>query len=196
MRTKHNVILIDPPWQYRNFRADKGKAHGAVAAQYKTMKPREIIALPIGSFAAKDAVLFLWTTVTHIPVAISAMEAWGFKYITCIPWVKTVPNTGNIRSIMGFWTRGAAELLFIGERGRARNIKKPGFTRKDTPVGLLVGEPRVFWARAPRAGEHSKKPLEYHQWIERMLLPPYLEVFARRPRRGWRVLGDEVGSHL
>lgn len=56
---------------------------------------------------------------------------------------------------------------------------------------------RVLWA--PRA-EHSRKPEEVHEWVER-LFPgegpeTRLELFARRPRPGWTCWGGDLGFIL
>jgi N6-adenosine-specific RNA methylase IME4 len=47
---------------------------------------------------------------------------------------------------------------------------------------------------APR-GRHSEKPVAFAEVIER-LYPnvPKLEMFARAPRAGWDVWGNEVGT--
>jgi N6-adenosine-specific RNA methylase IME4 len=44
--------------------------------------------------------------------------------------------------------------------------------------------------------EHSHKPEEQFAVIERISNPPYLELFARRPREGWDIWGDEVASDI
>lgn len=41
-------------------------------------------------------------------------------------------------------------------------------------------------------GAHSAKPDEVHRRIERLLVGPYLELFARNPRPGWQTWGDEL----
>ena len=43
---------------------------------------------------------------------------------------------------------------------------------------------------APRR-EHSRKPDETYERIERLLAGPYLELFARRSRAGWDGLGQQ-----
>ncbi len=45
---------------------------------------------------------------------------------------------------------------------------------------------------APRTG-HSAKPDEFYRIVERVSLPPYLDLFGRRERDGWTVWGNEVG---
>ena len=42
--------------------------------------------------------------------------------------------------------------------------------------------------------EHSRKPDQMHEDLERLFDGPYLELFARRTRPGWDVWGDEVGD--
>lgn len=42
-----------------------------------------------------------------------------------------------------------------------------------------------------RKREHSRKPDEQYELVERCSPGPYLEMFARHPRQGWTVWGDE-----
>jgi hypothetical protein len=41
--------------------------------------------------------------------------------------------------------------------------------------------------------EHSRKPDEVYERIERLVDGPYLELFARQRRPGWDAWGREVG---
>jgi N6-adenosine-specific RNA methylase IME4 len=110
------------------------------------------------------------------------MRAWGFDYMTGLPWVKIkgVPQVDlfgelRIRSSwgIGYWFRGVTEPILIGKRGNA----KPPATDW---AGILC-----------ERMEHSRKPENIHHYA--MSLPgPYLELFARRPYPGWDVWGDQV----
>jgi N6-adenosine-specific RNA methylase IME4 len=40
--------------------------------------------------------------------------------------------------------------------------------------------------------EHSRKPDEAHERIERLLVGPYVELFARAVRPGWVTWGNEI----
>jgi N6-adenosine-specific RNA methylase IME4 len=44
----------------------------------------------------------------------------------------------------------------------------------------------------PPRREHSRKPAEVVERIERLVDGPYLELFAREPRSGWDAWGDRV----
>ena len=189
------AILADPPWSYRNFGGStsgrRNRVNGAAAAHYGTMTDEDIAAIPVGSFAAKDAVLFMWATWPRLDAAFRILPAWGFpQYVTAVPWVKTLPSAREIHRGVGTWTMGASEVLLIARRG----APEPQHADKGKPLGILTDAPPVFYAPV---GRHSAKPLEVHGWIER-LFPggTFLELFARRERPGWTTWGNELGFQL
>src|SRR5204862_70197 len=57
------------------------------------MPTEEIASLEVP--AAKDAVLFLWSTCGVLPQALAVMSAWGFEYRAHIVWVKPSPGIGT-----------------------------------------------------------------------------------------------------
>lgn len=183
---KHSVILADPAWRYQNW---TDAANGAAASAYETMLVEEIAAIPVAAWAAKDAVLTLWTTWPKLDEGLRVLEAWGFSYVTGLPWVKVTPSSGEIYRGIGFWTQSASEVLLIGRRGELRRADGV-----EPVMGLLHGEQRVFYA--PRT-KHSAKPLEVHGWLE-ALFPgaTFLELFARLTRPGWTCWGLELGFRL
>ncbi len=192
---RYSAILADPPWAYRNFGGSTSgcrvRIHGNPLGHYSTMSDEDIAAIPVSSWAPESAVLFLWATWPRLEAAFRVMPAWGFpEYVTAIPWVKTIPSSRTIYRGVGVWTMGASEVLLIARRGNiAIQHEKTG-----KQIGLLLSDPPVFYA--PRS-EHSRKPTEIHEWIERIMPDgPYLELFARRPRAGWVTWGNELGFHL
>jgi N6-adenosine-specific RNA methylase IME4 len=79
---------------------------------------------------------------------------------------------------LGYYVRQQLELLLIGRRGKFP-VPLPG----DRPAAVLF---------APR-GEHSKKPVEIYEVIERMYPGlPRFELFQRTPRPGWHGYGNEL----
>ena len=178
---KYGVILADPPWQYRV----KNKS-GVAENHYHTMSAGELGALPIQDMAADDSVLLLWCTWPQLEVGMKLIDAWGFKYITGMPWVKIqglpqVDLFGDLRIKpawgIGFWIRGATEPILICRKGKA---KPPDFDW----VGLIC-----------ERMQHSRKPDNLHEYAE-TLPGPYLELFARRRRPGWDAWGNEVDSDI
>ena len=183
------VILIDPPWAYQNMRES---VNGAASSHYVTMTDEDILDLPLASLASDDCVLACWATWPRLDLALACIGNWGWRYVTAIPWVKYVPCAKEkpaIRRGVGFWSMAASEVLLLAARGAP---KRQG-DRSDTPIGLLTGDDRVFWA--PRS-KHSRKPNEVHDWLERRHVGPYLELFARRPRDGWTCWGGDLGYRI
>ena len=56
--------------------APKGRS---VEKHYRTLSMQDIKSLPVGQLAAKDSVLYLWTTGPFLCEAHAVIEAWGFK---------------------------------------------------------------------------------------------------------------------
>ena len=168
------TIAIDPPWPERG----GGQIKRGADKHYPLLTVPKIpeVILNSGVFRpAEDAHLYLWTTGNHLMKANSVIDALGFRYVTCVPWVKTTGNAG-----LGQYFRGKAEYLLFAVRGKGFNAR----TEDRFVVGLI---------EAARQ-EHSRKPDEAYELIEKRSRGPYLEMFARReePRPGWTHWGNEA----
>ena len=160
------TILVDPPWPLQG-----GEKH------YRTMSLARITALPVGSLAARDAHLWLWTTNALLPKAYEVAEAWGFTVRSPLTWVKFRLGLGG-----RYQLRNATEQLLFCTRGKAP----------------LSSRSQPTWFNAP-VTEHSRKPAEQFAIIERVSPGPYLELFARRrpeSNQPWAVWGDQVASDI
>ena len=127
----------------------------------------EIESLPIGDIADNNCHLYLWVTNRSLPKAFRLIEAWGFRYITCLTWVK--PSIG-----MGNYFRGSTEQVLFAVKG-SQPLK-----RKD--VGTHF--------EAPRGKAHSAKPDEFYKLVESCSYGPYIDIFGRKGRKGWSVWGE------
>lgn len=177
---RYGAILADPPWAFR-LRTEAGYEK-APEAQYRTMRLDDICALPVGRLAARDCLLFLWTTFPHLPQALLVMTAWGFRYSTGGAWVKRGP-AGRPGFGTGFVLRSATEPFLIGVRGSPRIGSK-------RVRNLIELAPAIDALRR----EHSRKPAEARDMVM-ALRPgvPVCELFAREPWPGADVWGDETG---
>lgn len=175
LSTTFQVVLADPPWPYDN----KIKQWGPAELHYPTMDLGKILELPRALDIKIDdrAALFLWVTNPFLAEGLRVAEAWGFEYKTNLVWVKH----GLKRPGSGFYVRGRHELLFLSTRG---SFTPPA--RLSPPIGSVI---------EAEVGEHSAKPDEQYELIER-LYPGCnrLELFARKRREGWRSWGAEVGG--
>jgi len=185
------TIMADPPWPYAtpgkgplaaatksNPEAWRGELTGNnVRARYGVMTMGAIKALDVTRFAANDAHLYLWTTNAFIVEAHEVAKAWGFRPITVITWTKVMkddPATPSMKT--GFYFRGATEHVVFGVRGSLKLQTTRG-------VSTAFLHPRTA---------HSVKPDAFYSLVEECSPGPYLELFARRPRTGWSVWGNEV----
>lgn len=77
------------------------------------------------------------------------------------------------------YIRNASEIVLFGTRGKC-------------PVKFKA---QPNWLFAP-VQDHSHKPEEMYDIIERLSPGDYLELFARRPRHGWDAWGNEIASDI
>jgi N6-adenosine-specific RNA methylase IME4 len=169
---RYAVLYADPPWHFEVYNEESG-VERAAGNHYSTMSLDEISALPIPSLATPDAVLFMWTTAPHLQESFQVLAAWGFEYKTNAVWVKDKIG-------LGYFIRGQHEHLLIATRG-------------DMPCPLPANRPPSV-INAPRR-EHSRKPDEAYELIERMYPElPKLELFARQQRPGWAAWGNETSK--
>jgi N6-adenosine-specific RNA methylase IME4 len=169
---RYAVLYADPPWHFEVYNEESG-VERAAGNHYSTMSLDEISTLPIPSLATPDAVLFMWTTAPHLQESFQVFAAWGFEYKTNAVWVKDKIG-------LGYFIRGQHEHLLIATRG-------------DMPCPLPANRPPSV-INAPRR-EHSRKPDEAYELIERMYPElPKLELFARQQRPGWAAWGNETSK--
>jgi len=191
-RNYYGTILCDAPWRYETWnkptaipRGRSGGTNVSADVHYSTMTTDEIAALPVLDLATEDCCLFMWATWPMLKAAMRVIEAWSFSYKTCaFDWMK-----GNGSQIdmfrddldthmgMGFWTRANSEPCLLATRG------KPKRSNADVRMGIF--EPRR---------QHSRKPDCVYERIERLVVGPRVELFARTERSDWSSWGNETSK--
>jgi N6-adenosine-specific RNA methylase IME4 len=175
-RLPRGTAVVDPAWPYK--RASKhDRLNGHASREYRSIGVDALARLPVGEFASY---VFLWTTGPFIESAYRVLRAWGMEPVTFLAWIKTtniipakVPRFAPAYGV-GYWFRGCVEPIIVAKRRGAPSIRTQW-------MGLL----------SPNAG-HSRKPDSLYQLVEESFPGPYFDVFGRRVRRGWRVLGNEA----
>jgi N6-adenosine-specific RNA methylase IME4 len=176
---RFGAILADPPWQFQNKTGKVAPEHRRLA-RYATMSLAEIERLPVAEVAADVAHLYLWVPNALLPEGLGVMRAWGFAYKSNLVWHKVRQDGGSDGRGVGFYFRNVTELILFGVRGRNARTLGPGRRQ----VNLI----------ASRKREHSRKPDELYPLIEACSPGPFLELFARGARPGWRQWGNEADS--
>lgn len=173
-----STILADPPWRFSNRTGKMAPEHKRLM-RYPTMRLDDIITLPVPNITNPNTHLYLWVPNALIAEGLRVMEAWGFTYKTNLVWYKIRKDGGPDGRGVGFYFRNVTELVLFGVKGNLRT--------------LSPGRRQVNIMRT-RKERHSKKPDELYHIIEQCSPGPYLELFARFPRRGWTQWGNEIGE--
>tara|TARA_B100001540_G_scaffold168334_1_gene148841 strand:- start:236 stop:853 length:618 start_codon:yes stop_codon:yes gene_type:complete len=173
---KFGTILADPPWEFKN-KTGKIAPQYKKTSRYKTLSLEDIKLLPVERVASKRSHLYLWVPNAFIKEGLEVMQSWGFQYKTNIVWRKIRKDGGSDGRGVGFYFRNVTELVLLGVRGNKVRTKKPGRTQ----VNFIQTRKR----------EHSRKPDELYEIIEKCSWGPFLELFARGRRKGWTTWGDQ-----
>ncbi len=187
MERPFGTAIIDPPWPYSPNAKTIGKKAKARSGYvlnprtqdlYSTMTLQEIADDPRGRLA--DYV-FLWITGpfllrgAHQPI----LSAWGLEAASMLTWAKYDIKGQHGYGGVGYWFLGNAEFCIVA--------KRPGWQ------SLRTGKSSLF---IEKKGRHSAKPDNIHKICEDCFPGPYLEVFARIPRKGWTQEGDQLNHSL
>ena len=190
---KYGTIVADPPWKVSTGRTigryeikDGKQIFGVVNnfsrhLPYQGMTVDEIKSLPVSEFSSSASHLYLWTINRYLREAFDVMKSWGFVYSTTLVWAKK-PMGGGLGGCYGLST----EFILFGRRGIS-------------PAKTRIGKNWFDWKRpydSRGKPKHSAKPDQFYQMVEDISSGPYLELFARSPRSGWHVWGNEVESDL
>ena len=176
---KFKTILADPPWQFQNRTGKVAPEHKRLN-RYGTLSLDDIKALPVAQAAGDASHLYLWVPNALLPEGLAVLSAWGFIYKSNIVWSKIRKDGGPDGRGVGFYFRNVTELLLFGSRGKNVRTLQPGRTQ----VNMM----------ATRKREHSRKPDEQYKLITDCSPGPYLELFARGPRPGWAVWGNQADA--
>ena len=175
-----STILADPPWRFTNRTGKVAPEHKRLG-RYATMSLDEIKEMKVCDVAATNAHLYLWVPNALLPEGLEVMKAWGFRYVSNIIWAKRRKDGGPDGRGVGFYFRNVTEILLFGVKGHMRTLD-PGRSQ----VNMIETRKR----------EHSRKPDEQYHLIEACSPGPYLELFARYPRQGWVVWGNESAEDV
>jgi len=163
------TLVIDCPWPFADRLPGPGRGAGK---HYPTMTIEQLEQLELPPLEP-DCMLFSWRVSAMQLEALHLMAHWGFAQKTELVWNK-LTKCGKRHFGMGHILRAAHEVCLVGTRGRAQVLDHSIRTTFEAKVG-----------------RHSVKPEEFYQLVERLSPGPYTEVFGRRPRRGWQVLGND-----
>jgi len=215
MSKSFNIIVADPPWNFKDSLKMSDVARGA-SSNYSVMSILDIKQLPVKDIIDPNgAVLALWVPSSLLQEGLDTMNAWGFKHKQTYVWVKTKKQPlKDLATIIKPFT--PITLLNLKSY-----IKQVGNIVKNAPISLALsfGMGRLFRQtheicligtssnkiykllenKSQRSVcfaenlKHSAKPEALQSSLEIMFpKAEKLEMFARRTRSGWTCLGNEI----
>jgi len=179
-KRKFTTVLADPPWQFQNRTGKMAPEHKRLS-RYPTLSLQEIKDLPVEAIVNDTAHLYLWVPNALLADGLHVMEHWGFTYKTNLIWYKIRKDGGPDRRGVGFYFRNVTEMILFGVRGKNARTLQPGRSQEN----IISSQKR----------EHSRKPDEQYGIIEACSPGPYIELFARGPRKGWFGWGNQAGEY-
>jgi N6-adenosine-specific RNA methylase IME4 len=177
---RFSTILADPPWQFQNRTGKVAPEHKRLN-RYGTMQLKDICALPVSKICEDTAHLYLWVPNALLPEGLEVMSAWGFQYKANLIWHKIRKDGGPDGRGVGFYFRNTTEIILFGTRGKNART-------------LAQGRRQVNIIKTMKR-EHSRKPDEQYELIEACSPGPFLELFARGPRKGWATWGNQADDY-
>jgi N6-adenosine-specific RNA methylase IME4 len=175
----YRTVVADPPWQPTLGASWDSRMRDKAGPQrfYDTLSTPNIIALR--PRMATQAHLYLWCLTAHVDWAYDVARAWECEPITLLTWKKPGLGAGRFRC--------NTEHVLVARKGpRAGNPFGQGGRHAQATNGTLFE-----WSR----GRHSAKPKEFFDLVERLSPAPRLEMYARGPRQGWSVWGNQSNGN-
>lgn len=174
----------------------KSPTKRSAVSQYKTMGAKDVAALDVKSLADPNGcVLALWVPSTLLPQGFDVMNSWGFSFKQTFIWVKTKKDvTKHVKKMlaagqsvdmnelmafgMGRLFRQTHEIALIGTMGKVYDNLQD-HSQRSVEFDINAG--------------HSTKPELLQDRLDRMFPDVQkLEMFGRRVRPNWTIIGDGV----
>ena len=194
---KFNVVDSDPPWAFGDrLQKMKAKTKRSAQSQYKTMTPAEVAALDVPSIVDPNySLLALWVPSVLLPEGLEVMKAWGFAFKQTFIWVKSKKNV----------TKHVKKLIEAGKTVDINDLMAFGMGRlfrQTHEIALIGTQGKVYTHLMDKSQRsvmfdinqgHSTKPELLQDRLDRMFPDAKrLEMFGRRLRPNWTVIGDGV----
>lgn len=211
---KFRVIVADPPWPF-NDSLRMSDVKRSSEANYDVMTIADIRQLPIKNYIHPDgSILALWVPGSLLQDGMDTMKDWGFQQKQVYVWAKTKKDTSIKKDVYktaqqvhedlsgGFSEDEILDNLTVDPNGllafgmgrlfrQTHEICLIG-TSSNKIYQKLKNKSQRSVCLSPNLG-HSSKPENLQDSLD-LMFPrgKKLELFARRHRKGWVCLGNEI----
>lgn len=190
------TALLDPPWPERG----GGKIKRGADRHYPLLTNEyQMAQVIVDSGLWKPDVhrgcsVWMWATVNYKPMAMRLLKLLCATYVTKAVWIKARKVTMWEKTPKGLVAREVIVPQHSGLGQRMRIGHEDLLYARIGSVPLPPPERRMAAEiYAPRSDQHSQKPEEAFELIEKHDPPGRkVEFFSRSKRKGWTCWGNEV----
>jgi N6-adenosine-specific RNA methylase IME4 len=172
---KYNTIVIDPPWPISLQGKVNRRSNTKTKLPYSTLTFKQICDFSIKDFAEKGAHIYLWTTNKFLRKAFEVFDSWKVNFHLVLVMVKPSGIAPSMGYVFGI------EFCLLGFYGK--------------PMQKFQDIGKLNWFKGfNKAGNHSSKPDEFYNLVEKMSPSQRIDIFSRKNRKNWSVWGNEIGK--
>jgi N6-adenosine-specific RNA methylase IME4 len=219
---KFQCIVADNPWSFSDALSMSSVKRGA-DAHYSTMTTNDLCELPVKEIADPEGcVLALWVVGSMLEDGMRVMKAWGFEQKQVYCWIKNKKQK-SINDIAFKDTISAIKKLKKDPNALQTVVKEMVKTslrmgdwllsfgmgrlfRSSAEICLIgINNTKIYQQLQNKSQRsvcfaentgHSTKPENLQDSLELMFpTANKIEIFGRRERNGWTVIGNEVGKN-
>ena len=218
MMKKYNIICSDPCWDFNDTLKMEDVKRGA-SSQYPTLNVTEIKKLPVQQISDPEGCLLaLWVPSSLLQEGLDVMKAWGFQHKQTFIWVK-IKKEESLKSYLSKKFKDLTSKITNKTKNKDnKDFSSKDFDisfnellsfgmgrlfRQSHEVCLIginnTGIYKKLKNKSQRSvsffenKRHSEKPEDLQDRLELMFPDANkLEMFARRIRKDWTCLGNEV----
>lgn len=211
---KFNIICSDPPWGF-NDKLEMSSVHRGAEANYSVLNQETLKKIPIQDITDDDALLCLWVPSSLLADGLELMQTWGFEQKQTFVWVKTKKSPlenlfKKALHILDKWTKDISgpylselcKLVIDFDLNNILSFNMGRIFRQTHEICLIGTKGKIYKHLAnksqrsvclDKATKHSEKTEMLQDRLD-LMFPNCnkLEMFARRKRKGWVCIGNEV----
>lgn len=216
--SKFQCVVVDPPWNFGDALSMSSTKRGA-AANYSTLTTEQLCALQIKDIADPNGcILCLWVVGSMLEDGIRVMKAWGFTQKQTYCWIKNKKqksiNDIAFKEVFSTIKKIKKDPLTIIDEVLKSSIKMGDWLlsfgmgrlfRSSHELCLVgVNNTKIYQQLENRSQRsvcfsenkgHSIKPENLQDSLELMFPNANkIEIFGRRERKEWIVIGNEIGK--
>lgn len=172
---KYNTVVIDPPWPIPLQGKVSRRSNTKTKLPYSILTFKQICDFPLKDFAEIGAHIYLWTTNKFLRKAFEVFECWNVNFHLVLTMIKPSGIAPSMGYVFG------TEFCLLGFYGK--------------PMQKFQSIGKLNWFKGfNKAGNHSSKPDQFYNLVERMSPSPRIDIFSRKNRKNWSVWGNEIGK--